>query len=370
MRQYQRWCASACLLLCAACAGPSAEFPALPADDVKAEQRRQQIAQIRDYFEQLHRLDTVAFRLRIANRADCKDRVAPQIGLIAATPQSLPRKYRSFSAEALRLRWVRATVVSVVEGSPAGVAGIVDRDELMTFNNEPVPVTATSAWIDNFLRKNGDKPVQVVFKRDGEDHTVDVTPVTGCRIPVYMEVDAILDAHTDYTKIVINTGIMRLARTDDQLAAIVGHELAHVNMGHYRKKFQNEMLGQFGGALIDGGLLLGGVYSGRTFTNYLGAVGTLTFSVEFEREADYVGAYYAARAGYSIAGVEAVWEAFGLEMPASLTVATTHPISAVRFLQMRKTAEEIADKQRRGAPLDPELKSRQVDTTPQREDMR
>ena len=127
--------------------------------------------------------------------------------------------------------------------------------------------------------------------------------------------------------------------------------------------------GTFRVAAVKGGLLLGGVYTGRSFTNYLGAVGQRRFSVEFEREADYVGAYYAARAGYSIAGTEAMWEAVAMEAPAMLTTATTHPISAVRFLQMRKTAEEIADKQRRNLPLDPEIKTREVDTSPKREDI-
>jgi len=156
--------------------------------------------------------------------------------------------------------------------------------------------------------------------------------------------------------------MLRMIRTDADLATIVGHELAHVNMGHYKKKAQNELLGEFGGALIDGGFLLGGVYTGRTFTNYLGVVGARAFSVEFEREADYVGAYYATRAGYDIAGTEEVWRAIGLENPTSIRTATTHPITPERFLQMRKVAEEIADKKRRNLPLVPELKVMQAAT--------
>jgi beta-barrel assembly-enhancing protease len=38
------------------------------------------------------------------------------------------------------------------------------------------------------------------------------------------------------------------------------------------------------------------------FTRELGRAGRLAFSVDFEREADYVGAYYAARAGYDLVG--------------------------------------------------------------------
>ena len=356
--------AYACLVLCAACAGPSANFPDLPADDVAAERRRQEIAQLRDYYAQLRRLDTVAFRIRTANSADCKERVSGQIGLLAVTPRSLPRKFQSFSAEALDLRWVRATVVSVVEGSPAAAAGIVKGDELMTFNNELVPVSGTSRWIGDFLLSNGDRPVRVTFKREGENRTVEVKPVIGCAIPVNLETNTELNAYTDFKKIVIYSSFLRVARTDDRLATIVGHELAHVNMGHYQKKMQNSLLGEFGGALVDGGFLLGGIYTGRAFTDYMGKVGAMAFSVAFEREADYVGAYYATRAGYDVAGAEEVWAAMGLENPTSIRKATTHPTSPVRFLQMRKIAEEIADKKRRNLPLVPELKVSEADAGP------
>jgi len=340
------------------------DIPALPADDVAAERRRQEIAQLRDFYTQLHRLDTVAFRIRTANRADCREWVAGQIGLRAVTPRSLPRKFQSFSAEALGLRWVRATVISVVEGSPAADAGIVTGDELMTFNNEPVPVTGTPRWIDDFLRDNGERPVKVVLKRDGVDRTLEVKPVIGCAIPINLDINAEANAATDFRKIVIQTGILRISRTDAQLAVVVGHELAHVNMGHYQKKQQNALLGQFGGALVDGGFLLGGIYTGRSFADYLGQVGARAFSVAFEREADYVGAYYVARAGYDLAGAEEVWSAMGMEDPNSIRKATTHPTAPVRFLQMRKVAEEIADKQRRNLPLVPEMKAIEVDAAP------
>jgi len=345
--------------LCAACA-PSAKLPALSSDDIAAEKRKQEIAQLRDYYAQLHRVDTVGFRIAVANRDDCKDWVSAQIGLHAVTPQSLPRKYRSFSAEALNLTWTRATVISVVEGSPAAAAGIVDGDELLTFNNEPVPVTGTPGWIGYFLKYNGERPVTIVLRRDGVYQTLTVNPVLACAIPINLELNAEAGAFTDYEKIVIQTGMLRVTRTDADLATIVGHELAHVTMGHYKKKLINESAGAFSGALIDGGFLLGGIYTGRAFSDYLGKVGARTFSVDFEREADYVGAYYAARAGYDISGTEEVWRIISLEAPSMIRTATTHPTSPVRYLQMRKVIEEIADKKRRGLPLVPELKTTEV----------
>ena len=361
----RRWCVLlASVWLCTACAGPSTNVPALPADDVAAERHRQEIAQLQDYFAQLRRLDTVAYRIRTANRADCKPWVSGQIGLLAVTPRSLPRKYRSFSTEALNLSWVRPTVVSVVEGSPGAAAGIVTGDEITAFNGQLIPITGTPGWIEEFLRKNREQPVTVNVRRDGVDKTLTVTPVVGCAIPIYLETNTELNAYTDSKKIVVYSSILRIARTDDELAVIVGHELAHVNMGHYQKKQQNALLGEFGGALVDGGFLLGGIYTGRAFTNYMGQVGARAFSVGFEREADYVGAYYAARAGYDIAGTESVWSAMAMENPNSIRLATTHPTSPVRFLQIRKVAEEIADKKRRNLPLVPKLKLIEVDAGP------
>jgi hypothetical protein len=346
----------ASLWLCAACAGPSSKFPTLAVDDIAAERKHQEIAQLRDFYGQLHRLDTVAFRIATANVGYCKDWVSAQIGLLAVTPQSLPRKFKAFSAEALDLRWVRATVISVVDGSPAAAAGFKNGDELISFNDEPVPVTGTPGWIGGFLKFNGERPVKVVLLRDDEFKTLEVKPVTACAVPVNLEISAVANAGASDTKIVVQSGILRIAQTDAQLALVVGHELAHVTMGHNRKKTLNALVGAVGGAAIDGGFMLGGIGTGGAFSGYLANAGMMAYSVNFEREADYVGAYYAARAGYDLAGAEEVWRTLALESPDSIRLTKTHPTSPVRFLQMRKVAEEIADKKRRNLPLEPELK--------------
>ena len=101
-------------LLCAAC-GPISKLPPLPSEEVEAERRKQQVDQLRDYFAQVSRLHNVAFRIRVANRDDCKNWAWAQIGLDAGTVGSLPRKYRSFTREALSVSWTQATVLSVAE---------------------------------------------------------------------------------------------------------------------------------------------------------------------------------------------------------------------------------------------------------------
>lgn len=255
-------------------------------------------------------------------------------------------------------------MISIVPDGPAAKAGVVDKDELISFNGEHVPATATIRWINAFLEDNGERPITVVLRRDDEDKTLTITPVIGCAIPIQLETNPEANALTDYRRIVVQTGYLRLTKTEADLAVVVGHELGHNTMGHYRKKQLNSLIGAVGGSVIDGGFLLGGISTGGAFSGYLETAGWNAFSTSFELEADYVGSYYAARAGYDISGSEDVWRALSLENPGSIRMATTHPTTPVRYLQMRKVIEEIAEKKRNNVPLMPNLKTANAEETP------
>jgi predicted Zn-dependent protease len=343
---------------------PISQLPRVPPDAVEAEHRNEQVAQIRDYYGQLARVENIGFHLRVANAEFCKA-IAAQLGMHAATVESLPRKYRSYSNEALGVSWTKPTVISVAEGSPAAAAGIGNGDRILRLNDEPVPPTRTARWIDDYLKKNGVKPVRVALERDGKDRTVTVQPIMACSVPIVLATDQQPNAFAGRDKITIQSGILRAASTDATLAVVVGHELAHVNLGHYDKRLQNAVLGALGGALVDGGFLLGGMYTRGAFTRHFMRAGALAFSVGFEREADYFGCYYAARAGYDVSGASDFWRKMALENPNSIRLATTHPTSPERFVLMRQTIAEIEDKRRRHLPLVPELKPSAIETAPE-----
>lgn len=343
---------------------PVSRLPQLPESEIEAERRIQQIAQMRAYYEELHRVDSIAFRIRTANVADCTDHVAAQIGLYAVTPQSLPRRYRSYAREALDITWARPTVISVADGSPAAKAGIVKGDEIISLNGELIPLTDTIKWMRKWLTRNGTKPFEAVIRRAGEDQTVTITPAMGCSIPINYVTAEDANAATDGEQIIIQSGIVELAKTDAQLASIIGHELAHANLGHIQKQQINTLIGFAGGAAIDGGFFLGGISTGGAFRRELTKAGGRAHSVAFEREADYVGAYYIARAGYDLTGVEDFWRAMAMKNPDGIRLARTHPTSPVRFLQMQKVAAEIADKKARGVPLNPDLRFVQPEQPP------
>ena len=110
---------------------------------------------------------------------------------------------------------------------------------------------------------------------------------------------------------------MKFAQSDDELAMIVGHELAHNSMGHIRKIVTNRIL------------------SGNA-TRY---------TRPFESEADYVGLYYQVRAGYSPDNVEDFWRRLSAVNPRNVTRAKSHPAFPDRFLRLAATREEIEAKQ-------------------------
>jgi predicted Zn-dependent protease len=217
--------------------------------------------------------------------------------------------------------------------------------------------------MERWLKSNGVKPVRVDLRRGGVDRTVTVAPVMACAIPIHYVVADTVNAYTTDGRIVIYSAIVALAKTDAELAIIIGHEMAHANLGHLDKRRVNTLIGFAGGLAVDAGIMAGGIPTGGVFTREFTKSGARAFSVGFEREADYVGAYYAARAGYDLNGAEDIWWSMGQGDPASLRFAKTHPLAPVRFLQMRAVAAEIAEKERKHLPLVPELKTRAADAT-------
>src|SRR5687768_1386678 len=103
----------ASVLLClaiAGCAGASSQIPGVTSDEVANEKRQQQIFQIRTAQAQATRLNTVGYRLSLANRSDCRDSVAPRIGVGMLAAADLPAAVRDDTVVALQLDQSRPTI--------------------------------------------------------------------------------------------------------------------------------------------------------------------------------------------------------------------------------------------------------------------
>jgi predicted Zn-dependent protease len=143
--------------------------------------------------------------------------------------------------------------------------------------------------------------------------------------------------------IVVSTGLLRFAQSDDELAVVMGHELAHLTGGHLAKTMAPNLLAGLIGSVVGSAADIVFPGSGGTIGRLPAAGITAPFSKEFEREADVVGLEYAHRAGYEIEAGITFWDRFATELGQSTTPSylNTHPTSPERLLRMEKIIEEL-----------------------------
>ena len=112
-------------------------------------------------------------------------------------------------------------------------------------------------------------------------------------------------------KIAVYTGLIeRLKVTDDELAAVMGHEIAHALREHGRERASQQAVQQ--GLLTIGGALLG---IGDAGVQLASVVADVTFNLPHSRtdeiEADRIGVELAARAGYDPRAAVTLWQKMG-----------------------------------------------------------
>jgi predicted Zn-dependent protease len=137
--------------------------------------------------------------------------------------------------------------------------------------------------------------------------------------------------------IVVYTGILPVAQTDAGLAVILGHEVAHVVARHSGERLSQMLVAQN----------LSNVAAAFASPHYQGAVGAalglgtqygvlLPFSRQHESEADHLGIYYMAKAGYDPAEAPRLWERMSTkDKAAPPEFLSSHPSDATRIANLR-----------------------------------
>jgi predicted Zn-dependent protease len=135
------------------------------------------------------------------------------------------------------------------------------------------------------------------------------------------------------------TGIInQLQLTDDEMAAIMGHEIAHALREHGRERMAKSgitsVVARGAGAL---GAAIFGIDPSitNTVTGMIGQGVVLKFSRDEEREADLVGLDIAARAGYDPRAGIVLWRKMAaLNKRAPIEILSTHPGGDTRIKDM------------------------------------
>ena len=149
-------------------------------------------------------------------------------------------------------------------------------------------------------------------------------------------------------KIAVYTGILKVTKNTDGLAAVMGHEIAHAVAKHSIERASRAVILNVGTAAVD--IFTGGAISNTQRTTGVDVAGMLrTFGIDNpfgrkqETEADYLGLIFSSLAGFDIRESVKVWERMkeefkGQEPPEWMS---THPSSARRIESLKKWIPEI-----------------------------
>ena len=162
--------------------------------------------------------------------------------------------------------------------------------------------------------------------------------------------DVIVNAFADGSNIFITQGMMDFAKSDDELALVVSHELAHNTMRHIDAKKTNAL----GGFVLD---MLIGVFTGVNTQGMFAKSFAQAYSKEFESEADYVGLYMCELSGYDISDAAYFWRRMGVKHPGTIAQnhGASHPSPPERFVSIESTIKEIEQKKLANEILTPNI---------------
>lgn len=143
-------------------------------------------------------------------------------------------------------------------------------------------------------------------------------------------------------KIAVYTGLIaKLEPTDDELAAVMGHEIAHALREHGRERASEQMAKQLGISVLSVALGLGEVGTQLTQT-VLDVTLSLPHSRTHETEADRIGVELAARAGYDPRAAVSLWRKMGkLAGGKPPEILSTHPSDQSRIRDLQVYSERV-----------------------------
>lgn len=334
-----------------ACA-PVTQRPQLDERAVAEEARKQRELALQDLLDDEARLFRVAYPILARGAALCGDKVRAGIGARFAAADDFGKDFREAAAKLLG-SGEEPSVLQVIEGSPAQRAGLRAGDVVVSVQGRPAPrgEGARRKLIEAIAeagRTSGEIALRV--RRAGIEQALALGHESVCDYPVLLNPADAINALADGRRILVTRGMLRFARDDLELAVVVGHELAHNTMRHVEKQIGNRLLG----TIIDILAAARGVNTQGLF----GELAGLAFSQEFEAEADYVGLYFAARAGHDVTRAPTFWRRIAGASPGAIgrQFLATHPSTPERFVAMEKTVEEIRAKQAAGRELSPEIR--------------
>lgn len=229
-------------------------------------------------------------------------------------------------------------VLSAPPGSAAAEAGLREGDLILAVNGTGLNagptrtapafegLAANVALLDRALAGG---TTRLDIRRGGEPLSLTVQPHRSCGYEVQLNPSDELNARADGRRLFISTALAAFTRSDDELSLILGHELAHHVLRH-------RTWSDAGGA-------------GREANDAAAVNG----AGDKEAQADRVGLFLVARAGYDTRIAPAFWRRFGAANWRVRYPQLRHASAEARARALEQVQAEIDAKRAQGGPLLP-----------------
>lgn len=147
-------------------------------------------------------------------------------------------------------------------------------------------------------------------------------------------------------KIVVYEGLMKLVSSDDELAVVLGHEVAHAVAKHSNERMSQQVLAQYGAQAV-GVLTQGKSAATQQIVNQVYGLGAnygvmLPYSRKHESEADKMGLVLMSLAGYNPRTALTFWQKMASSSTSQVPeIMSDHPSDANRISAIEKELPAI-----------------------------
>ncbi len=320
---------------CATVTGPS-----VTKEEIEEERGRLQAKALAFQLEQIKRVNKIGYRVawKIPKK-DIKIKPRPFLGLFVIERSKTTEHFFHVKPE-------RGVFIAfVLENTPAAKAGLKKGDILVAINKKKVNMLKHLVYRVHKLKPTKTAVLKIV--REGKLMDLSATVE---KLPVDVRFSVVdqqsVNASATTKQVFVTYGLLNFAKSDDELAAVIGHELGHLSRGHVSRVQGTQMFSAIASLGLGAAAEIFSPGSGRIVRQGVGGIGNVfkaKFSRNLEREADYFGVKYIYYAKYDPEVAATMHERLAIQVPQSMIAGylSSHPSSPERAVRMRKAVEEL-----------------------------